>query len=94
MPLADVRRMIALAGDPVADGTQVDAMVHANLGRVRAKLAALRELEAQVASLDAQCGAGHRVADCGVLQELMRAARGEACACHPGAPVSAPRPSR
>ena len=94
MPLADVRRMIALAGDPVADGTQVDAMVHAHLGRVRAKLAALRELEAQVASLDAQCGAGHRVADCGVLQELMRAARGEACACHPGAPVSAPRPSR
>jgi len=85
MPLADVRRMIALARDPAADGGQVDAMVDGHLARVRAKLAALRELETQIARLGAHCKAGHRVADCSVLQELMHAARGEACACHPGA---------
>lgn len=93
MPLADVRRTIALARDPAADCAQVDAMMHAHLVRVRAKLAALRELEAQISRLDKLCEAGHRVADCGVLQELIHAARGEACACHPGTPVSAPRPS-
>ena len=26
--------------------------------------------------------AGHRIADCGVLEELIHAGRGEACACH------------
>lgn len=89
MPLADVRRVIALASDPAADGAQVDAMVRTHLLRVRSKLAALRELEARISKLDAQCVAGHLVADCGVLQELMQAARGEACACHSGTPVSA-----
>ena len=27
--------------------------------------------------------AGHRVADCGILEELIHAAQGEACCCHP-----------
>lgn len=85
MPLADVRRMLALSRDPAADCGEVDSMVHAHLARVRAKLTALRELETQIARLDSQCNAGHRVADCGVLQELIHAARGEACTCHPGA---------
>jgi len=88
MPLADVRRMIELSSDPGADCGEVDAMVRAHLSRVRAKLAALRELEAQIAQLGAQCDAGHRLADCGVLRELIHAARGEACACHPGTSAS------
>ena len=36
-------------------------------------------------ALSAQCASGHRVADCGILEELIHAAHGEACACHPHA---------
>jgi len=83
MPLADVRRLIELSGDQSVSCDEVNALLHAHLARVRSKLAALRELEKQLAALDAQCSAGHRVADCGILEELIRAAHGEACACHP-----------
>ena len=38
-----------------------------------------------LATLSAQCASGHRVADCGILEELIHAAHGEACACHPHA---------
>ena len=54
----------------------------AHLERVRAKRAALELLERQLAELCAQCESGHRVADCGILEELIHAARDEACACH------------
>lgn len=83
MPLADVRRLIELSRDKSASCEEVDGLLHAHLARVRSKLAALRDLEKQLAALDAQCSAGHRVADCGILEELIRAAHGEACACHP-----------
>ena len=46
----------------------------AHLERVRAKRAALQGLEAQLATLSAQCASGHRVADCGILEELIHAA--------------------
>lgn len=83
MPLADIARILALAKDPKAPGAEVDTLMHAHLERIRAKLAALKNLEQKISRLDAQCAAGHRVADCGVLEELIHAARGEACACHP-----------
>jgi hypothetical protein len=42
---------------------------------VRAKRAALQNLETQLEALSAQCAAGHRVADCGILEELIHAAQ-------------------
>lgn len=83
MPLADIRRLIELSRDKSVSCEEVDGLLHAHLARVRSKLAALQGLEKQLAALDAQCSAGQRVADCGILQELIRAAHGEACACHP-----------
>lgn len=85
MALADVRRLLALAGDSAVSCEEVNALVHAHLERVRAKRAALDALEKQLMALDSQCASGHRVADCGILQELIHAAHGEACACHPQA---------
>ena len=85
MALADVRRLIELARDPKVPCEDVNTLVHAHLERIRAKRAALTALESRLEALDAQCVAGHRVADCGILAELIRAAQGEACACHPGA---------
>lgn len=84
MPLADIKRLIALSGDKGVSCDEVNAMVQVHLERVRAKRAALDLLERQLAELNAQCESGHRVADCGILEELIHAARGEACACHPG----------
>jgi DNA-binding transcriptional MerR regulator len=84
MPLADVKRLIALSGDKGVSCDEVNGLVQAHLERVRAKRTALELLERQLTELNNQCEAGHRVADCGILEELIHAAQGEACACHPG----------
>ena len=83
MALSDVRRLIALSIDKGVSCDEVNGLVAAHLERVRAKRAALDDLERKLAVLDAQCASGHRIADCGILQELIHAAQGEACACHP-----------
>jgi Cd(II)/Pb(II)-responsive transcriptional regulator len=82
MPLAEVRRLIQLSGDKSLSCEDVDRLVRAHLERVRAKRIALQALEAQLEALSARCAADHRVADCGILGELIHAAHGEACACH------------
>lgn len=82
MSLAEIRRLVELCGDRSVSCEQVDGLVRAHLGRVRAKRAALEALEAQLTTLSAQCASGHRIADCGILEELIHAAHGEACACH------------
>jgi Cd(II)/Pb(II)-responsive transcriptional regulator len=83
MPLAEIKRLIDLSSDQRVSCDEVDGLVCAHLERVRAKRVALQALEAQLAALSAQCASGHRVADCGILEELIHAAHGEACACHP-----------
>ena len=85
MPLAEIRKLIDLSRDASVSCEQVDGLVRAHLERVRAKRLALQNLEAQLATLSAQCASGQRVADCGILGELIHAAHGEACACHPSA---------
>jgi Cd(II)/Pb(II)-responsive transcriptional regulator len=85
MPLAEIKRLIDLSSDRAVSCEQVDDLVRSHLERVRTKRAALQDLEAQLEALSAQCAAGHRVADCGILEELIHAAHGEACACHPHA---------
>jgi len=93
MPLADVKRLLELSQDRAVSCEDVNDLVQAHLERVRAKRAALQVLEAQLGALRSQCDAGHRVADCGIIEELIHAAQGEACACHPQ-PQGAPNVSR
>lgn len=83
MPLAEVKRLVQLSGEKTISCDEVNALVRAHLARVRAKRQSLQELESKLAALNAQCESGHRVADCGILEELIHAAHGEACACHP-----------
>jgi DNA-binding transcriptional MerR regulator len=83
MPLAEIKRLIDLSSNDKISCEDVDQLVRGHLQRVRAKRVALQALEAQLATLSAQCASGHRVADCGILGELIHAAHGEACACHP-----------
>jgi Cd(II)/Pb(II)-responsive transcriptional regulator len=75
MPLAEIKRLIDLSSDRAVSCEQVDQLVRTHLQRVRAKRAALQNLEAQLEALSAQCAAGHRVADCGILEELIHAAQ-------------------
>ena len=83
MPLAEIRRLIDVSSDAGVSCDQVNRLVRQHLERVHTKRKALEALEMQLEALSAQCASGHRVADCGILVELIHAAHGEACACHP-----------
>jgi DNA-binding transcriptional MerR regulator len=78
-------RLLELSRERSVSCDEVNALVRTHLARVQAKRRSLEELEKQLAALNAQCESGHRVADCGILEELIHAAHGEACACHPPA---------
>ena len=82
IPLADVRRLLEFVGSPAADCGDIDQLIDAQLVRVRARLKSLRALERQLAALRAQCDSDHQAQTCGILEELVSAAEGEACACH------------
>ena len=87
MPLADVRQLLECLDQPTDDCLNVEALVDGHLARVRARLASMQALEKQLLQLRARCNGGHKGADgqphCGILDELVAAAHGEACACHP-----------
>lgn len=82
MPLPDVRRLLVALDAPCAACEDVDTLVAAQLGRVRARLKSMRALERQLVRLRAACGGAHAGGSCGILDELVSAAHGEACACH------------
>lgn len=82
MPLADVRRLVQLARDRGAPCAEVNRMIDTQLERVRIKRRDLETLERQLTGLRAQCRTRRRVADCGIVGELLHAAQGEGCACH------------
>ena len=91
MPLADVQRLLSFVDDPARHCADVNELVDAQLGRVRARLASMLALEKQLVQLRSRCGVPHAQgadgadsAACGILAELVSAAHGEACACHPG----------
>ena len=86
MPLADVRRLLAVVDGRHAAHDGLEALIDAQIGRVRARLASLRALERQLTQLRERCDADHAAHECRILQELVAAAHGEACACHPPEP--------
>ena len=83
MSLAEIRHLLDFTTRPEADCGEINRLIDAHLGRVRARLKSLNALENQLVALRASCGAGHVAADCGILHELEAAAHGEACVCHP-----------
>jgi DNA-binding transcriptional MerR regulator len=82
MPLADVKRLLDFVGGARDERGDIDALIHGQLQRVRARLKSLRALERQLTALRASCDADHATHGCGILHELVAAAQGEACACH------------
>ncbi len=82
--LADIAKLLgSLATHDAAQLAEVDVLVDAQLAKVRARLASMKALEQQLVALKSHCDADHARHSCGILEELVAAARGEACACHP-----------
>lgn len=84
MALADVRLLLDFLVRPRADCGDVDRLVEAQLQRVRARLASMVALERQLVRLRARCSSRRAGGACGILEDLVAAAHGEACACHGG----------
>lgn len=82
MPLADVTRLLNFLDQPSRDCGDINALVDEQLARVQARLRSMRALEKQLTTLRKQCTAPHTPNKCGILQELVSAAHGEACVCH------------
>ena len=83
MPLGDVNRLLGFVDKPDRNCGDVDLLVDDQLARVRARLKSMRALEKQLLRLRARCLGTHEGAHCGILEELVSAAHGESCACHP-----------
>ncbi len=83
MPLAEIKRLLDFVAHPDADCGDINRLIDEHLARTRARLKSMRALEKQLIALRRRCEAGHVAADCGILHELVAAAHGEACACHP-----------
>lgn len=82
MPLSDIKRLLDFLIHPDADCRDINHLIDEQLARTRARLKSMRALEKQLTNLRAQCGENHSSRDCGILQDLVAAAHGEACACH------------
>ena len=89
MPLADIQRLLEFVHAPSTACADINALIDAQLARVQARLQSMHALEKQLFSLRQRCQAGHG-GECGILHELVAAAHGESCACHPAAPNPAP----
>ncbi|MBN9424754.1 MAG: Cd(II)/Pb(II)-responsive transcriptional regulator [Candidatus Accumulibacter sp. 66-26] len=82
IPLAEIQRLLSFLDNPQSDCGEINLLIDAQLGKVRARLASMRALELQLMALSQQCSAPHSAAECGILHDLVAAAHGEACACH------------
>lgn len=83
IPLSEIKRLLEFVAHPDADCGDIDRLIDEQLTKVRARLKSLKALEKQLASLKGRCGSSQTAGECGILHELVTAAHGEACACHP-----------
>jgi Cd(II)/Pb(II)-responsive transcriptional regulator len=86
MSLVDIKALLSFLESPGRDCAHVDDLVDNQLARVRARIKSMRSLERQLAALRMQCRSGRPAKKCGILNELVAAAHGEACVCHESAP--------
>ena len=83
VPLTDVRLLLDFIAAPAGSCSEVDRILDAHLGRVRARMKSLRALEKQLSALRAQCQVPSSRRQCGIVRELVSAARAEALVRQP-----------
>ncbi len=83
MPLSQVAVLLGFVDQPGAPCSDVNGLIDQQLAKVRARLQSMEALEKQLLQLRARCSGAPGAESCGILGELVAAAHGEACACHP-----------
>jgi Cd(II)/Pb(II)-responsive transcriptional regulator len=86
MSLVDIKVLLSFLESPSRDCAHVDGLVDNQLARVRVRIKSMRSLERQLAALRTQCRSPRPTKRCGILDELVAAAHGEACVCHESSP--------
>lgn len=89
MSLHDVRWLMDFIAAPQGDCSAVNDMIAHQLDVVTARLRSLRGLKKQLEALQKQCAVPSARRACGIVEELVSAAKGEACVCHEGGDVAA-----
>ena len=70
MSLDEVRELLDVIDRPRADCAPVEALVAEHLGHVRERIAALRQLERQLTTLQRSCGQARPSESCGIVLAL------------------------
>jgi len=68
--LADIRRLLEVSDQPLANCGDINLLIDRQLERVRSRLDSLHALERQLQALRSACCGEHRVQECGILNEL------------------------
>ncbi|HXF80166.1 MAG TPA: Cd(II)/Pb(II)-responsive transcriptional regulator [Usitatibacter sp.] len=84
MPLAEIRTLLALAKSPGVSCARVNGLIDDQLARLHARLESMKALERKLQALRKRCNTPGAREQCGILEDLVAAAHGEHCACHPG----------
>ncbi|ARU55760.1 MAG: Cd(II)/Pb(II)-responsive transcriptional regulator [Pseudomonadales bacterium] len=82
MPLEDIRVLLEFMQSPPDQCQEIDELLEKQLVRVQTRLLSLHALQNQLQQLRAQCVDGASMEPCGILEELVSAAKGEGCICH------------
>ena len=83
IPLVEVGHLLSFTSSAAEDCGDINQLIDEQIKRVRARLTSLKALEKQLSILRGRCRDKHTAQECGILGELVAAAHGEACACHP-----------
>ncbi|MGV6987799.1 Cd(II)/Pb(II)-responsive transcriptional regulator [Testudinibacter sp. P80/BLE/0925] len=68
----EIRELLQAKADSNASCASINDLIDRHLLHVKARIAELRALEAQLGELRSQCGEVHRMQDCGILKGLER----------------------
>lgn len=76
MPLADIARLLDFQHGAPTDCHAINQLVDEHLSQVRARIENMHTLEKKLIALRTRCEQGKTTSDCGILYELVAAARG------------------
>ena len=82
MPLADIHSLLDMTQANAYTHLHAESLVSNHIDRVQLKITSLQRLLGQLQSLRTSCRNASPDQACGVLQVLVEAPHGEACACH------------
>jgi Cd(II)/Pb(II)-responsive transcriptional regulator len=80
--LPEVRILRHFQANPELACEEVNSLLDRQIARIHQQIESLRLLEKQLNALRETCDANHKVEECGIMRNLIRAGGGEGCLCH------------